>query len=445
MITGSIFYVGSSEEVRHHAEPLFDYLPIQIKSPESVLQVAEAGDLAIFFSEHFDRFRDAIIQLRARNVATLYAIDGILEWRNAWENDPDEPACPWTMRPVLSHKVACIGPSQARVLCAWGNASKVELIGLPRFDRYTNLDAPQGKSGGGRCRILVTTAKCPGFTAKQRQLIKQSLLDVKRWHECIAAEDPSQIELVWRLTGELPRELGVENQLVETTGRDLADTLKQVDMVITTPSTVQLEAMLFGKPMAILDYSNSPRYVDAAWRITHSEQIDAEIRLMQSASARRMFYQAMLLEDALLVDGGAAQRMVHLIQGMLNQAAEQLKVGADLVFPDPIIEPAMGLQRTRLDHQTLFPHHFAFQQDDKLILQSELAHARREISHLHGQIESLRNELGEAHQIFEQIHQHPIAGPIVRTRQRVIDWMAKGRGKLNDANSSNVNKPTKSC
>ena len=51
----------------------------------------------------------------------------------------------------------------------------------------------------------------------------------------------------------------------------------------------------------------------------------------------------------------------------------------------------------------------------------ELAQARREILHLQGELAQARNELAQAHRIFDEIHSHPIAGPIVRIRQRLVN------------------------
>ena len=76
-------------------EPLSDYTP-QVVEPSAVVENAKPGDVAVFYSEHFERFRSAIDQLKANSVATLYMIDGVLEWRNAWENQPNEIACPHT-------------------------------------------------------------------------------------------------------------------------------------------------------------------------------------------------------------------------------------------------------------------------------------------------------------------------------------------------------------
>jgi len=66
----SIFFVGQPHEVAHHAAPFRDQLDVQIATAEVTLERAQPGDLAIFYSEHFERFRECCQQLKSRNVAT---------------------------------------------------------------------------------------------------------------------------------------------------------------------------------------------------------------------------------------------------------------------------------------------------------------------------------------------------------------------------------------
>ena len=91
-----VYFAGNDHTVGHHAAPLESQFDVRVLSPEQIVQQATAGDLVVFYTEHFDSFREASLQLSKKNVATLYMIDGILEWRNAWENSPDEVACPYT-------------------------------------------------------------------------------------------------------------------------------------------------------------------------------------------------------------------------------------------------------------------------------------------------------------------------------------------------------------
>ena len=427
MVPQSIFFVGTQTEVGHHASPLQKRLAnVVVAPPEAVLSTARPADLAIFSSEHFDRFRDACCQLKQRNVATLYLIDGILEWRNAWENRKNEPACPWTMRPVLSHKVACIGPSQARVLRRWGNESKIELVGIPRLDSLCKCDfVTQRQRSSRHFRLLVMTAKWPGFTDEQVDNTVRGLADIKDF-VCKSNDGGRPLDVVWRLTQGLEQRIGVQNSLTDLTGQELANTLATVDAVITTPSTAMLEAMLTGLPVAILDYNNTPQYVPAAWQITAREHISSVISQLQAKPEDKMFLQRSLVEDAVTTDGKASDRLQQLACQMLQISREQVAAGQSLRFPRGILTGAT-VPTTKLRHVNVYPDFAEFQLTDTVESQSQLAHSRREIKHLQSVIAQLQSELDEAHGIFDQIRRHPIAGPIVRARQKLKDWLERFR------------------
>lgn len=422
-----IYFVGTQTEVGHQAAPLqIRREDVVVAPPEQVLAAARPADLAIFSSEHFDRFRDACCQLKRRNVATLYLIDGILEWRNAWENHENEPACPWTMRPVLSHKVACIGPSQARELHRWGNESKIELVGIPRLDVLCKHGFSESRQGASsKFRLLVMTAKWPGFTAEQVENTVRGLQDVKDF-VTEANRNGREFEVVWRLTQGLEQRIGVQNALTDLTGSELAKTLEHVDAVITTPSTAMLEAMLAGRPVALLDYNNTPQYVPAAWQITAREHIPGVVSQLLARPPDKLSYQRSIVDDALTTDGKACERLERLASQLLNIARERVANGEPLAFPSGIL-PAHHLPATKLEHATVFPDIADFQLTELVELQSQLAHSRREIKHLQSIIVQLQSELDEAHGIFDQIHSHPIAGPIVRARQKLMDWIERFR------------------
>ena len=442
----SIYYVGSVEEVSHHAEPLQRKMPINLAAPEETLRLAQPGDLAIFSSEHFDRCRDACRQLKQRRCATLYAIDGILEWRNAWENRADEPACPWTMRPVLSHKVACIGQSQTRVLDAWGNINKTETVGLPRLDAIQ----PTQRRTDGEFRVLVMTAKTPGFTEQQVENTRRALSDLKNWFEQHPVVAGRRIQPVWRLTGGLDRSIDVTNQASDLSGGELRAVLKNVDAVITTPSTSILESMLCGLPVASLEYNPCPSYLPTAWEISAACQIDFVVRELIDRPAVKMLWQQTLLHDHLECEYGAADnaagkrsatdRMCELIDRMMVTARQSVGAGLELAFPAKMLATSRAetllLPEQSFNLQQLFPGHESFANFDMMELQAELAHARREIEYRQSLLDQAKSELAEAHAILFSIEKHPIAGPIVKARRKMLDWL--GSWKKNKAKTERV-------
>lgn len=431
----SVFYVGTLAEIGHHAEPLSDALPLKTVTADQVVELARPGDLAIFFSEHFHRFRKAIGELRERNVATLYAIDGILEWRNAWENRPDEPASPFTMRPVLSHKVACIGRSQARILRSWGNQGQIEVVGLPRLD---SLRSRKPRSAGDTFRLLITSAKWPGFTEKQVANAVTGFTALREWIDAHPEVEGRRIEPCWRLTEGLAEKVGVENQLRDVRGSDLASCLADADAMITMPSTAMLEGMLQGIPVALLEFNLCPRYVPAAWEINRGDSIGEVIRELASPAESKMSYQETLLHDTLELGESATERMVKLCEEMLGVARACVEKDQTVSFPPQILDGPMesSAEATGFDHTSIYPQHEALAEQDLVTLQIALADANRELDQRQARIEQLEKELGQAHEIFDEINQHPVAGPIVRARQRLIDWWGNRKDRASSSKSS---------
>ena len=234
------------------------------------------------------------------------------------------------------------------------------------------------------------------------------------------------IQVHWRLTGGLDQVVGVANRTTDLTGRELVDQIDACDAVISTPSTGMLEAMLLDRPTAILDYTNSPTYVPAAWMITSPQHLDRVIPELMAPPARKMLYQRRQLEDALLLGGQATERLLRLVDAMLQHASRLANDSTGWSFPASMLEPPLQ-EVAAFVHSTLYPEYPEFAEQDVQVLQTEWAHARREIAHLRSRIEQLESELGQAHEIFDQIRRHPIAGPIVRARESIMSFLSRMR------------------
>jgi len=416
MRTSNVFFVGTPAEVEHHIRPVTNELEVRIVDADKIASVAKAGDVALFFSEHFDRFRRSIVELKQNNVATIYLIDGILEWRNAWENRSDEVACPFAMRPVLSHKVACIGENQARILNGWGNSGKTEIVGVPRFDRYGVEPASDVVQERQNCfRVLVMTAKTPAFTDEQWATVRQSIADCKSF----ADANVDSFKFSWRLTSGLNQHVGVENSISDLTGMQLHDQLKNVDAVLCTPSTAVVESMLAGKPTALLNYFDCPSYLNLAWNVNHASQLGPAIDQLKQADQRKLHFQSQQLQQILYRESPASQRLIALVRMMQKTAMEQVANGEFLSFA-PNMLPQPVASTIGFDSKAMFPMTGEFKETDFVQTQTQLAHARRHIDHLDHRILELESELKQAHKIFDEIHEHPIAGPIVRIRERLL-------------------------
>ena len=326
-----------------------------------------------------------------RGIPTLVLADGILEYRNTWEH-PQLPAGS-LFQPVLGHKIACLGRSQARILESWHNGSRCEVTGSPRFDAYAGRTR-RTRNSGEPFRVLIMTALTPHFTPEQHTLVKQSLVDLKAFLDRRPSANGARIEPVWRLTKGLDREIGVDKVVSALTGRDLLEVLQQVDAVITTPSTTMLEAMLLGLPVAVLDYCNTPHYVPPAWRITAAAHLAPTLAELANPPAPKMLFQDTTLHDALECTTPATPRLQQLALQMVQCGQQAQRDRRPLVLPERMVaaaEPLRAPAEKRFVLADLYPGQPQFEQADVRALQVEVGHLRQQAAELEQRCQTIRH------------------------------------------------------
>jgi len=354
--------------------------------PDILERAASTVDLAIVNDERAIPYIClAVCELARQNVPTLHIVDGIVEWRNTWENPlysiGSELAMPM-FQPSLCHKIACLGRSQARIFESWGNLGKCEIVGALRLDAMRER-RPRRRQAGDPWNVLVITAKMPGFTPEQRKRAHQSLADLKAWFDAHPRINDSDIRPIWRLTDGLDRELSVDNVLRNTFGTELAEILEQADAMISTPSTAMLEGMLQGIPVAALDYNNVPHYVPSAWSISAPQHLDDVLFQLISPPRVRMLHQDTILHDCLECRTPAEPRLNQLIAEMVYWGRHCRSSAMALQLPFQILANPWGIHHRpeeKFELRTLYPDHSVFGELDRASLQVEVGHARREIA-----------------------------------------------------------------
>lgn len=332
---------------------------------------AERIDLVMVTSEWPPHIGATIAEYIRAGVPVLQLADGIVEWRQIWENPGMWSSAP-LYQPILAHKLACLGRAQARVLESWGNVGKCEVAGSPRFDRLLGRK-PRSKKPGAPFRILICTAQTPGFTEEQHRSLCNGLSELKTW---IDENRHLGVEPVWRLASGMDAVLGVK---VNKEPGSLADTLEHIDAVITTPSTVLLEGMLQGVPVVALDYTNSPQYVRAAWVISAPDHIEPVLRDLFTPASTRMLFQDFVLHDELECRSPAAPRVARLANEMISRGRFCRAQGTALDLPPKILtDPQRGvhLPEERYDLHSLYPKRSTVD-TDITALQSEVLQLRR--------------------------------------------------------------------
>ena len=340
-------------------------------------------DAAILISHMHYRWEECHVLRKVverANIPVLILADGIIEYRNTWQNPQIADAA--VFQPVVGHKIACIGRAQARILESWGNVGKCEVVGMPRFDRYLGTaPEPRDKLKKKQFRVLVATATSPYFTEQQQQVVIQSLCDINEVASEVGESTGGRLQVIYRLTADLDKQTGIASSKHEP----LFDILDSVDSLITTPSTLMLEGWLKRKPVAVLDYSNSPQYVPAAWTISCREQIPAVFDELADPPTAKLLFQSSTLSDQLECQSPAGPRMIELVDTMIELGQAARSAGRKLSLPTRILaDRRYGFQPVDSSFQLadLYPDNQAFRSASQEQLQAELAQAIHRLGQL---------------------------------------------------------------
>jgi hypothetical protein len=350
-LTGGVVRILGS---RPENQPVYSWLN-ELKRPWEAVSEYDASwlppaDTALLVTHrHYSPIETSVLRrtLTECQVPVLVLADGILEWRNTWMNPQVTPAC--FFQPVLGHKIACLGAAQARTISSWGNPGKCEVVGLPRLDRFLNrvpkACPPRSETASSvkadhshPLRLLVMTARTPGFTPEQLEITLTSLQDLKSWVDSHSDPKGLEIEVTWRLTGNLAEQLGVINSLNSSdNGSEIERQLIEADAVVTTASTTILEAALLGKPVAVLDYHGTPNYLTPAWSIRHQGDFSPVLRELAAPPLSRMLFQQQMLHDQLECQTPATPRMIRLVEAMVQRGCECRREGIPLKFSQALL------------------------------------------------------------------------------------------------------------
>lgn len=373
-----IVIVGDPKYLRRHYRTLESYQDLNIVyTDQSVSDVLkEDPDIVVVHDEHWGELSNIVSECQSKGIPTLQLMDGILEWRRTWDYGWQGHIIDGVINPLnqpaFADKVACLGFKDYRILESWGNYGKCEITGMPRLKHIMNLRNDFSHLSQKKNRILISTAKTPAFTEKQAEKTIQSLTDLKEYFS-----KRKDIEVIWRITGDYHRLIGVENSLSDLNGKEIHEIIQQVDAVITTPSTTILEAMTLKVPAATLDYHNQPHYFETAWSISAQTHIDTVVNELLDPPAVKLEYQDFLFHEQLYTLEDPNDRLVRLIKEMIKYK------GRNNEMPESILDNSyLGTLALKSDLSVYYP---GLEWADKM----DLKKLKLELSAARGTIEIL--------------------------------------------------------
>jgi len=250
--------------------------------------------------------RLAVIKCSQQGIPTFHFMDGILEWRNLFENPRSTDASRGSplYQPILSDFTFCLGELQ-KLQLEWLGNSNVVASGLPRLGSEKTPTSRLQTHPSTRS-VLIATANTPWFTDQQKLEFCREF--VPFYEHC---RDQSEFSIKWRLAPSLWNELGEKNPGASS---NPLDDLQSVDCVVCTPSTLVLEAMQFGVPTMVFDPYNRPDFLPSAWRATNGATAFKMIPVLLESDPQRCLLQNVLRDYQISNSAETIPKILSVIQ-----------------------------------------------------------------------------------------------------------------------------------
>ena len=339
----------------HHYQCLFENTSFQIHSIDQYsfdesthAQIINDIDVAICSGEYDARVAIQIQLLKQWQIPCVHVMDGILDWKNMWENPRSFPENqgPPIYEPLLSDYVICTGQWQAEILKALGTQGVCLPTGLPRLDIYQEFvrKTPENTRNP---KVLITTANTLGFTQEHIDLTLAGLLKLRKVAEEVFGVD----HIIWRIHPIYAEKLTLDSSNVQSFSKPIHEALAEINLLISTPSTVILEGMLAGTSVCQVDFTNSPCMTQTVWMIQHSAQIESTLHSMRRPTNHHIKFQAVLRDHQLAAPGNSSNLLIDLID-YITQPNENLRsITPSLLTQFPILEQSCFNAENKINQQ----------------------------------------------------------------------------------------------
>jgi hypothetical protein len=337
-------------------------------------------DIVLTVSDWRAEIARVLLDAKTLNIPSLLFQDGTLDWIIQNEGELyGGTGGPTHFHPILTDKMAVIGHQSARIISSWNDVSKVEVVGFPilqnEIEEAKKYRLESKKEATKPLNVLITSTRQGWFCERQKIAFIEALQDLKTYFE-----KQKNVSVNWRLSRNLAEIIGVENEMKVKESVELVPLIKEADLIISAQSTVVVEAMIHGKPVAIIDYLNAPQYYGTAWLINAKSQIASTVESMMKAEPNRMLYQEYQLQDILSMELNAIERSKVLIEKMVEFRKENNSID----FPANLLnfnEPFQTIQHTYTT-QEIFPavaQHYEIEKEDLAKLVTRYSHENKRL------------------------------------------------------------------
>lgn len=303
----------------------------------------------------------------ALGVPTAMQMDGVLEYANTFLNPRFKHGL---LRPAPADLVLASGAHDQAILESLGNRAVAS--GLPRLDVFRERlrTTPSKLPPRG---LMIATANNAWFTPGMRSRLLGTL------HQLKYETQKKRIPVRWRVSAKLADKLGVERDTA-----DLVHSLLQVQGVLTSASTLALEAMIAQRPTGILHPHPWPLWIPSVlnYRGEVRDDVDDDLRRVHDfngadSDANRAASEsnARIMTDTescwfdhldqFIDEVLHAEQRVLEIQRRILQSCVQVNAADEMHVPLKLMAEAPEIQSSKPDRQP--PILYSEQQEDTVL------------------------------------------------------------------------------
>lgn len=247
---------------------------------------------------------------------TVTLQDGLIEYAHCCLKESTKHR----YRPIVTDFLLTFGERPKKIVLSRCQQAHVLATGSPRFDEYFQYQDKSVEIGNP---VLLTTANTPWFDSRSKKEF------IKLFIKILGSLNELHIDFKLRLPDKVKKELIFKSPLafnrmlrsrylkgLGNPETPLIDDVLNSSAVITTPSTVALEAMILNRPVAIIRTGAFPLYLESAFELAGTDSI---VPVLSTLTERhvdfddRMAFQQIIKEENVIADGHASERVADII------------------------------------------------------------------------------------------------------------------------------------
>ncbi|AZK62174.1 hypothetical protein [Pectobacterium versatile] len=239
-------------------------------------------DLVIYTIYSSPIYNHMISYCKKVKVKTLLLMDGICEINNFTKNENINSLGIKNYHPILADNIAVVGNSARRYFSVLGvNAIRHLPPRISKLKYNQHLVSSMSK----KTDFLITTANTAYFNNIEFENLVSLLKDV------IYAIEKNGYSIIFRVFDErLIEELKIDPCNNIKNG-SFTDVLSLVSCVITTPSSIALTSMIENLPVGLLQFRDSPNFLQTGWIIIKGYDLSETLSSMIRKDEIRMRFQ----------------------------------------------------------------------------------------------------------------------------------------------------------